>query len=118
MIDLITAYVHFAMQGPQEFCLACVPFGLAGMFTGKLPTVRAYEPPKTRRKKRKGNARKSRTVAGKSRPQKAQGEPAAKVKEWYKAPPMTAEQHERVARYYAGRDRIKQTSTSAGQIPL
>lgn len=93
----ITAYLNLMFSGPQEFCVCCIPLGLAMMFTAPMPARKA-SPLKTRKRQAKKRAAPARKQTKKAK--------AKREKRPYSPPPLSPEQSIMLFNYLAKRDGI------------
>ncbi len=82
-MDFITAYLNLMFSGPQEFCVCCIPLGLAMMFTAPMPARKEAPLQKRKRQVKK----KAAPAVKKSKKVKAKRE-----KRPYSPPPLSPEQ--------------------------
>lgn len=87
MIEILRLYIEFALQGPQEFCVACAPIGFAMLFTSPM---KAAKPKQAASRKRKAAANTTRAVK-KKKPAKV-----AKKKPWAVLPNYSPAQLARI----------------------
>lgn len=101
MIDLLTQYLNFMAQGPQEFCIGCIVPGFFGMFAQKLPTNRNFEPKSTGIKaKAKGRKPKQKRTARKNRVVQKPKQTQESAKSWAKPPTYTASEIANIERMF------------------
>ena len=106
MIELLIQYLTFASQGPQEFCIACVPFGLMGIFTRPLSEQpKKYAVASGQKQAVRGAKRKAKGT--KATPRTGQKPKKKEAKPWYVAPPMTLEQDRLWCDYQIKRNFVK-----------